>query len=179
KNFLSGPTFQKLVNQREIPIIAHFTLKGNFIASQSTPPLYLDGDDFAQRGAPRNLRDPIGDGRPGGDFEMWFRLTVPAPPLTLVSLSIDKQEILADVPGDPRSKDEIATGTVILSSGALADTPIQLAANPMLNFVSLPSSVTVPKGATTATFPIAVHPALDRGETTVQVTASFAGLNRQ
>src|SRR5439155_20030735 len=60
KNFLSGPTFQKLVNQREIPIIAHFTLKGNFIASQSTPPLSLDGDDFAQRGAPRNLRDPIG-----------------------------------------------------------------------------------------------------------------------
>ncbi|HYI25558.1 MAG TPA: hypothetical protein VD767_09130, partial [Thermomicrobiales bacterium] len=56
-------------------ILARFTLKGNFIHDEG-PRLYLDGEAF---GLPpgrseHNLTLPSGDGRRGGDFEMWFWL---------------------------------------------------------------------------------------------------------
>jgi hypothetical protein len=56
-------------------VLAHLTLKGNFIWARDDPDLFLDGEAFGQPGAAiTNLRLPSGDGRRGGDFEMWFWL---------------------------------------------------------------------------------------------------------
>ncbi len=54
----------------------HITLKGNVIWSAEDPSLYLDGETLGtQRGeTENNLRFPSGDGKRGGDFEMWFWL---------------------------------------------------------------------------------------------------------
>jgi hypothetical protein len=61
-------------------VLAHLTLKGNFIWADDDPDLFLDGDVFGlprkgqERPANTELRLPSGDGRRGGDFEMWFWL---------------------------------------------------------------------------------------------------------
>jgi len=60
-------------------ILAHLTVKGNFIFSPDDPNLNLDGEVF---GRPRDTdridaRLPSGDGRRGGDLEMWFWVTPP------------------------------------------------------------------------------------------------------
>jgi hypothetical protein len=62
--------------------LARLTLKGNFIWALDNPDLYLDGEAFGRQSgeAPATaLRLPSGDRRRGGDFEMWFWLTKPAP----------------------------------------------------------------------------------------------------
>lgn len=58
-------------------ILAHLTLKGNFIRAANASQTYLDGEAFGASDADNvasNLRLPSGDGRRGGDFEMWFWL---------------------------------------------------------------------------------------------------------
>jgi Family of unknown function (DUF6519)/Carboxypeptidase regulatory-like domain len=56
-------------------LLAHLTLKGNFIWSNEKPPRYLDGDVFGIESAGRTgITLPSGDGRKGGDLEMWFWL---------------------------------------------------------------------------------------------------------
>ena len=60
---------------------ARLTLKGNFIWAGDDQRLFLDGDVFgtrAQQGTGLTL--PSGDGRRGGDFEMWFWLAEPERP---------------------------------------------------------------------------------------------------
>jgi hypothetical protein len=68
-----------LIN-RFAKVLAHLTLKGNFIwATERERLMYLDGEMFGQ---PKDRRTgtliedgiPSGDGRRGGDFEMWFWL---------------------------------------------------------------------------------------------------------
>jgi hypothetical protein len=69
-------------------ILARLTLKGNCIWSESDPQVYLDGDTFGvaqtdASGRPTlGLSLPSGDGRQGGEFQMWFWLT-PAPLLEI------------------------------------------------------------------------------------------------
>lgn len=66
--------FGKLEDKR---ILTRLTLKGNFIWDQAQPDVYLDGEAFGVRqpGTQNtDLRMPSGDGRRGGDFEMWFWL---------------------------------------------------------------------------------------------------------
>lgn len=57
-------------------ILARLTIKGNFIWAKDNPDMYLDGDTFGIKDEDRiELRpQPSGDGRQGGDFEMWFWL---------------------------------------------------------------------------------------------------------
>lgn len=57
-------------------VLARMTLKGNFIwGPEETPKFYLDGEVFGSPvGARTNIKLPSGDGRRGGDFEMWFWL---------------------------------------------------------------------------------------------------------
>lgn len=59
-------------------VLARFTLKGNFIWTEGEPRLYLDGDTFGTPGRNGNnsLVLPSGDGRKGGDFEIWFRMVL-------------------------------------------------------------------------------------------------------
>jgi hypothetical protein len=60
-------------------VLARLTLKGNFIWSREEEergPLYLDGDTFGETrdSSLTDVRLPSGDGRRGGDFQMWFWL---------------------------------------------------------------------------------------------------------
>jgi len=59
-------------------VLAHLTLKGNFIwaKSDNDPAMYLDGESFGVRSSTGRtaLRLPSGDGRRGGNFESWFWL---------------------------------------------------------------------------------------------------------
>ena len=69
-------------------VLAHLTLKGNFIWAEKDPNLYLDGEVFGFQqdgGANTDIRLPSGNGR-RGDFEMWFWLVAPpAPPIFKIS----------------------------------------------------------------------------------------------
>ena len=54
-------------------LLAHLTLKGNFIYAAGRPGVYVDGDTFADRYAKQlGARLPSGDGVRGGDLELWF-----------------------------------------------------------------------------------------------------------
>jgi hypothetical protein len=69
-------------------VLARLTLKGNFIWDQQNPDLYLDGEVFGTQAAGSNntdIRLPSGDGRRGGNFDMWFWL-VPPPPLPTLTI---------------------------------------------------------------------------------------------
>jgi hypothetical protein len=54
------------------PLLAHLTLKGNFIWAQNNPSVHLNG---------------VGDGRRSADFDMWFWL-ISQPPVTLSATSL-------------------------------------------------------------------------------------------
>ena len=59
-------------------VLARLALKGNFIWSADNPEDFLDGESFASSNdanSPQGVQLPSGDGRRGGDFEMWFWLT--------------------------------------------------------------------------------------------------------
>ncbi|QXD15749.1 choice-of-anchor D domain-containing protein [Rhodocaloribacter litoris] len=58
----------------DLEILARFVLKGHFIWAANDPTRYLDGETSGMAEEP-GLRFPGGDGRRGGDFEMWFWLT--------------------------------------------------------------------------------------------------------
>ncbi len=72
----------QILDRADERLLARFTLKGNFIwGPGQAPELYLDGDVFGiPRGNTTDVRLPSGDGRRGGDFEMWFWLTAGGPP---------------------------------------------------------------------------------------------------
>lgn len=60
-------------------VLAHLTLKGNFVWALSDPKLYLDGEVFGfDRENMTEVRFPSGDGTRGGDLEMWFWLVSPS-----------------------------------------------------------------------------------------------------
>lgn len=72
---------------KEDNVLARLTLKGSFIY-QTEFDLHLDGDAYYAPGVPehelrRTNADKVtyysGDGRRGGDFEMWFRIRKPKP----------------------------------------------------------------------------------------------------
>jgi uncharacterized protein DUF6519/carboxypeptidase family protein len=78
--WLLGLFFQQLQGKQVTDrVLAHLTLKGNFIWSGTTAATqkHLDGDVFGRPGtAGRTTFDlPSGDNRKGGDFEMWFWLS--------------------------------------------------------------------------------------------------------
>lgn len=56
-------------------IPAHLTLKGNFLTARGEPDVYLDGDTFDDPQDEFGIRRPSGDGRRGGDFEIYVWLT--------------------------------------------------------------------------------------------------------
>ena len=77
KSWLESDLFRNMSKlQRGDRILAHLTLKGNFIRTKEDPYLYLDGEAYGVPGGENetNLTLPSGNGRRGGDFEMWFWL---------------------------------------------------------------------------------------------------------
>ncbi|MEA2720382.1 MAG: hypothetical protein QOJ39_2246 [Candidatus Eremiobacteraeota bacterium] len=75
--------FAALAPPEDRGLLARLHLRGNVIWSAGPDPLYLDGDAFGKLNpadpAQTLLRFPTGDGKRGGDFEMWFWLKA-APP---------------------------------------------------------------------------------------------------
>jgi hypothetical protein len=104
-----NPLLNRL-NQDAPRILAHFTLKGNFIWSDESAEIYLDGESF---GKPRDEFEdaglPTGDGRRGGTFEMWFWIV---PSLEISDITLTPNAVPVGLPS-PSSK-----GTVILTSQA-------------------------------------------------------------
>jgi hypothetical protein len=80
-------------------ILARLTLKGNFIWADEGHSLYLDGEAFGVDDPARgNLHLPSGNGRRGGDFEMWFWL-VEAGMVRYIEYNVSKEKNLIVVNG--------------------------------------------------------------------------------
>jgi hypothetical protein len=74
KTWLEETLFEKMAqHNRGDRILAHLTLKGNFIWAKNDRNLLLDGETYWEED-PTGLGLPSGDNRRGGDFEMWFWL---------------------------------------------------------------------------------------------------------
>jgi len=89
---------QNFINEIAVQPLARFTLKGNFIWAQEKPDLFLDGEVFGIRragGTETEIRLPSGNGRRGGDLEIWFWLgRAPAPPVrVLANFAIKPQSV--------------------------------------------------------------------------------------
>ena len=66
-------------------VLARVTLKGNFIWGREDQDEHLDGEAFGMRAEEgTGIRLPSGNGRRGGDFEMWFWLGEPERPTITV-----------------------------------------------------------------------------------------------
>lgn len=77
RSWLQEPLFGMMRElKRDESILCHLTLKGNFIWAMKDSSMYLDGEAFgvSKNEAESNLVLPSGNGRRGGDFEMWFWL---------------------------------------------------------------------------------------------------------
>ena len=152
-------------------ILARLTLKGDFIWGRDDASLFLDGDPFGiTRKDPDDsqhigLRLPkSGDGRKGGDFEMWFWFGLP---ITVASLVFDPATINSGQP---------TRGTVTLSSAAPAGGAVIELSDNNPNVLGLPPTVTVPEGQTSAAFAVSkTQLPAGIGRMTVQGTATYAG----
>jgi hypothetical protein len=80
--WLNGRFIEIMLHEKFPPVLAHLTVKGNFVwAGKSRKERYLDGETFGRRrgrgnSPPTDVVLPSGDDRPGGNFEMWFRVGV-------------------------------------------------------------------------------------------------------
>ena len=176
---MSGPPFQfipfVLTEMSRLNlgsrILARLTLKGDFIWGRDDASLFLDGDAFGiTRKDPDGsqhigLRLPkSGDGRKGGDFEMWFWFGLP---ITVASLVFDPATINSGQP---------TRGTVTLSSAAPAGGAVIELSDNNPNVLGLPPTVTVPEGQTSAAFAVSkTQLPAGIGRMTVQGTATYAG----
>ncbi len=154
-----------ILPQGDRGILTRLTLKGNFIWDRDNPQIFLDGEAFGIRQPNANntsLRLRSGDSRRGGDFEMWFWL---ARGLGLSSLILNPTSVIA---GNP------SQGTVTLNGPAPAGGAIVALSSSAPNRATVPATVTIPAGNTSATFPIQTIPA-QVGPVTI--TASFGGVS--
>ncbi len=147
---------------RQGRVLAHLTLKGNFIWSDKDPELYLDGQAFGVRDdkdARTALRLPSGDGKRGGDFEMWFWLVT-------YQLELDPQEV---------NVGQESTGVVRLLSGPAPEggAIIQLDSNNPGIAQPNARSVTIKAGETSAQFPISTKAA-----GAALISSRYAGVSR-
>src|SRR6185295_1177390 len=163
------PLLRQLVNttpQGDRGILARLTLKGNFIWDRDNTNRFLDGEAFGVQQAGSNntsLRLPSGDGRRGGDFEMWFWL---ARPLGLSSLVVNPPTVIAGTQSQ---------GIITLSGPAPAGGLVVSLTSSATNLATVPPAVTIPAGSTSTTFPIQTIPA-QTGPVTI--TANLAGVSQ-
>jgi hypothetical protein len=116
------------------PLLAHLTLRGNFLWARDNPSLYVDGESFGTPALPdatgnrrTDLSATSGDGRRGGDFETWFWLI--SPPTLVVSatsLVFDPLSIGTTSPPKVVSLTNSTSGTLtitIVATAGFAPTP--------------------------------------------------------
>ena len=152
------------IPQGDRGILVRLTLKGNFIWGSENPNLFLDGEAFGIRppnAANTSLRLPSGDRTRGGDFEMWFWL---GRPLGLSSLVVNPPIVIAGSPSQ---------GTVTLTGPAPAGGLVVSLSSSATNRATVPATITIPAGSTTANFAIQTIPA-QAGPVTI--TASAGGV---
>jgi hypothetical protein len=91
QDWLENLLFQRGLESFTDRVLAHLTLKGNFIFSPDAR-LYLDGEAFGRPNEEERIELglPTGNDRKGGDFEMWFWLTPSSSttPTTGINLSV-------------------------------------------------------------------------------------------
>ena len=162
-------------------LLMRLTMKGNVIWGAEDPSLFLDGEAFGiARGPNIGLQLPkSGNGKRGGDFEMWFLL---APPIqvTGVSFPLNPNGVVAG---------QDATGTVTMSGaapsgGAVVTLTSQAldasgAVIPGANIATVPPTVTVLEGQSTAQFSVTNTSVPSAGFAMLQVTASYFGSSAQ
>ncbi len=135
-------------------LLAHLTLKGNFIwgPNDRLAQTYLDGEAY---GIPR-LDDPndatsirtslklpkSGNGERGGDFEMWFWLTMP---VTLASLTFTPNTVVSV---------GASVGTLTLTAAAPQGGAVVTLTASDAKLATIPATVTIPAGQLSATFQV-------------------------
>jgi hypothetical protein len=166
-NWLRTQLFSQVTNLTQIDrILARLTLKGNFIASLAdgtNPPAFLDGDVFGSPGRERTAALlPSGDGRRGGDFEMWFWLVQNA---GLASLVISQGVIVGGA---------TTRVTVTLTGPApSAGTTIQVFVDgDPTNSIRVPDTVRIQAGQTTAAFDVTTQPVTAPVTVSIRVVAT-------
>jgi hypothetical protein len=162
-------------------LLMRLTMKGNMIWGAEDPVLFLDGEAFGiARGTNIGLQLPkSGNGKRGGDFEMWFWLALPIR-VTGVSFPLNPNGVVAG---------QSTTGTVTMSGATTsADTAVTLASQaldasgaviPGANIATVPPTVTVPAGQSTAQFSVTNTSVPPGGFAILQVTASYLGSSAQ
>lgn len=157
-------------------VLAHLTVKGNFIWAASDPNLYLDGEAFGFRrpgGANTDVRFD-GDGRSGGDLEMWFWLVAPTISVGIATLTLSP---------NPASYGQAVRGTVTLTGPAPADgaTVTLTATNPPNDprLVTVSATAIVAAGQQSANFDVRVRSAVGNEPQAVStISASHQGVAR-
>jgi hypothetical protein len=100
-------------------VLARLTMKGNFIWATRDPALYLDGEVFGFRedaGGRTEMRLPSGNGRRGGDFEMWFWLLAPPTPPIFKVAGVR----ILHTGADPNNPNPTVLGTLVVAPNTSA-----------------------------------------------------------
>jgi hypothetical protein len=152
-------------------VLAHLTIKGNFIWSNQDATRLLAGGTV---GLPRatgrtGVRLPAGPPVRGSDFTMWLWLLKSATAAVprILTLTVDTPQTTGGTPS--------ATGSIKLTIPAPNDIAVPLTSNnPAVTFANN-NTVTILKGTDNATFPIITHPVLS--DTQVTITATLPPTN--
>ena len=149
-------------------VLVRLTLKGDCIWSREDPTMFLDGDAFGITRTDTDgsthigLRLPrSGDGKRGGDFQMWFYLTLP---VGISSLAFNPNAI---------NSGQATTLTVTLTGPAPANAVVTLTDNSQ-TVLNLPPTVTVAQGQTSVDVSVTqtqLPPGV--GAVTVQATGTY------
>lgn len=151
-------------------LMMHLNLKGDVIWGKDDPTLYLDGEAFGTTRTDSDgsthigFRLPSGDGKRGGNFDMWFWFVLP---ITLTNLSLAPATVNSGQP---------STGTLTLSGPAPAGGAAVALSSNNSNIIGPLATVTIPANQTTATFPV-TKTTLPPGmaTATVQITGTYQG----
>jgi hypothetical protein len=159
-------------------VLAHLTIRGNFLWSGHDPDRRLAGGEV---GVPRaiggrtGLRLPSGLPARSGDFSMWIWLlksSVAAIP-AILSLSVNNPQTTGGTTG--------TTGSIKLTIPAPNDIVVTLkatvgtTATTVVTFANNGTSVTILKGTDNSTFPITTQPVTS--DTVVTITATLPVTN--
>ena len=169
--WLRETLFERMAaHERGDTIVAHLTLKGNFIWARKDPALLLDGEAVVatrDREHPSGLDLPSGDQRRGGDFEMWFRIRSELFSVRSVVLKPDEA-----IGGN------VVQGTVETHGTVTRDTNVAVESDDpaAAHFGDGRGQITVqiPSGSSQATFQIFTNPTLTDRSVTISAASEAA-----
>jgi hypothetical protein len=171
EGWLRETLFEKMAaHERGDTIVAHLTLKGNFIWAEDNRLLFLDGEAVSvpeTREEPTGLDLPSGDDRRGGDFEMWFRIKSEL--FSVRSVELDPGIVIGG---------SVVTGTV--ETHGTVTRPVNITVRSSDPAAAVFSNgqgqitVTVPRGSSEVRFPISTRPVLTDRPVTISAFSADA-----